>query len=269
MCQLFAISTSHPIQVNFCWESFITRGSPQVGNPDGWGVSHYQENDATVYREPSPAFQSPLVEFLRHQSPKSHLVISHVRRASQGKVHLKNTQPFSRTLAGKVHIFAHNGFVSNTANKAATSNCLKPIGDTDSERLFCRLLQRLESVWQGDTVPSLEIRSRIIQNFADEMRPFGATNFIYSDSITLFAHAHRETVAGEGISQDPGLYVLPISDCHDKCSELNAEEQNDSGVIFSGSCQSQALVATGPLDKRDWRPMKEGELLRIENGILV
>lgn len=269
MCQLFAISSSSSINLNFCWERFIERGSSQMANPDGWGVCYYQENDVNIYREPSPASFSPLVNFLSQHSPKSQMVISHLRLATQGKVLLKNTQPFSRNFAGKMHVFAHNGFINSKAYNRATSNWLKPTGDTDSEQIFCNLLERLEAIWQGEEVPSLENRSNIIKSFADEMRTYGAANFIYSDGITLFAHAHRQTIPGEGISHEPGLFMLSITDCHDKRSKLNADEQDQSGIIISGNCLSQTLIATRPLDSRDWRPMKEGELLRIEKGLLV
>jgi len=269
MCQLFAISTSSPTRLNFCWERFTERGSAQLGNPDGWGVCYYQDNDVNIYREPSPAANSPLVGFLLKQSSQSQMVISHVRRSSQGDVCLKNTQPFCRTLAGKEHTFAHNGFVGNAGQTDLASNWLAPVGDTDSERLFCMLLARLEPVWKGSEIPPLNVRTKIIQQFSDEIRPYGAANFIYSDSATLFAHAHRHTVEGDAVSTEPGLYVLSLSDCYETGSKLTAAEENEAGVSVVGNCLAQTLIATRPLDNRDWRPMREAELLCIENGVLV
>jgi len=35
--------------------------------------------------------------------------MSRIRYATQGEVSFRNTQPFSRELAGKQHVCAHNG----------------------------------------------------------------------------------------------------------------------------------------------------------------
>ena len=93
MCQLLGLSSSDPVRLTFNWESFVLQGSQEGGNPDGWGVAYFAGADATLLREPAPAAESPMVQFLNSHAPRSDLVISHVRRATHGERKLENTQP--------------------------------------------------------------------------------------------------------------------------------------------------------------------------------
>ena len=236
------------------------RGSQQGGNPDGWGVAYFEGRGATILREPVPAAASPMVRFLGRHAPRSDLVISHVRRATEGERNLVNTQPFERVLGGRTHVFAHNGYVA-PGDLAGTSPWLQPQGDTDSERLLCRLLGYLEPLWQKGEVPAVENRLDVITRFARESMRSGASNFIYSDGINLFAHGHRQTLPGDAISDEPGLYVnlqrsRAGSDMATPCQGLSAE----------GRCSRHALIATTPLSDAEWLPLEPGEVACFERG---
>ena len=258
MCQLFALSSSAPIQVGFDWRRFVFRGAPF--NPDGWGVAFQSGREFHLIREPHTGEDSPCVRFFASHGPASPLVVSHVRRATVGVQCLSNTQPFSRKMGGRCHLFAHNGHVETTA--ISDSAWLQPVGETDSERIFLDLLRRLEPLWRGDEVPDLEDRTVVIADFAEEMRDHGAVNFLYSDGITLFAHGHRRTIPGQGISTEPGLHVLQQNLALTEFSEFG------DGLKCSGK-GGIAMVATLPIGKGQWRPLAHGELLRIENGTVL
>lgn len=258
MCQLFGMSTRTPVRVRFRWERFASQGAA-AGNPDGWGVA-YGGGDVQVLREPVPAVDSELVRFLAEHGPLATTVVSHVRRATQGGRILRNTQPYARVLGGFTHVFAHNGHVPLDA--IPESPWLRPVGDTDSEALFCLLLSRLEPLWHHG-VPPLESRCEVISEFACEMRRRGAVNFLYFDGLTMFAHAHRRTILGEGVSTDPGLYMTL---------------RPGNGPVGPGSCvgmdcdgpaPEQTLIATVPIDNGIWEPMEEGALVRLEQGRVV
>lgn len=260
MCQLLGLSSSAPVRMTFDWKSFVMRGSDAGGNPDGWGVAYFEGSDALVLRESTPAASSPMVQYLDSNAPRSDLIISHVRRATAGERRLANTQPFARTLGGRRHVFAHNGFVP-TPEAAASSAWLMPRGDTDSERLFCHLLGDLESLWANGGIPRLEERYAVILSFAREILQRGAANFLYSDGITLFAHGHRQTLPGEAVSDQPGLYLSLYKS--QKGSDMSAP---CLGVRTEGSCSHQALVATEPLNDREWTALTPGEIACFERG---
>ena len=260
MCQLLGLSSSDQVRLTFSWETFVKLGSQQRGNPDGWGVAYFEGVDATLIREPTPAAESPLVQFLGSHAPRSNLIVSHVRRATGGDNKLVNTQPFLRNLGGHTHVFAHNGFVPNFELHNAPS-WLMPLGDTDSEKVFCYLLSNLEPIWDGSGVPPVELRFEVVQRFARVIMEFGASNFLYSDGVNLFAHGHRHTIPGAAISSEPGLYVNTSntkkgSDMTVPCEGLHAE----------GQCREHALVATLPLNNQKWVPLKPGEIACFESG---
>jgi len=236
------------------------RGSAQGGNPDGWGVAYYDGVAAILFREPVPAVESPMVQFLNDNAPASELIISHVRRATLGDRVTANTQPFQRVLGGHTHIFAHNGFVP-PMSKSKTSSWLMPQGDTDSEQLFCHLLGELEPLWRGGSIPALEKRLDIVEGFARGILKRGASNFLYSDGVSLFAHGHRHTVPGEALSNEPGLYINLYEPNMGSDTTLPCK-----GIGTEGRCSYQALVATLPLNDHKWEPLRAGEIACFEAG---
>ena len=265
MCELLGVSSDQPLQLDFEWDEFSRHGSLGGGNPDGWGVGYYRGRDVAIFREPRPAADSDCSEFLGTCAPASAIVVAHVRRAALGRPILANCQPFARTLAGRVHLFAHNGYVPEiVAADAGLPAWLDPVGDTDSELLFGQLLVRLAAVWSQPALPTIEARFEVVREFAAEKRQQGAMNFLYSDGELLFAHGHRRTVPGDAISTDPGLYVLERgADCREPVDDPVV------GLRRSGTCTKQALVATVPLNEQSWTPLAPGQLVCLRAGVRV
>jgi len=265
MCELLGVSSDQPEQLDFEWAEFARHGSTDGGNPDGWGAGHYRGRDVAIFREPRPAAESHCTQSLGSCAPPSSIIISHVRRAVLGDLVLANCQPFARTMAGRVHLFAHNGYVADLPEEnPAVPTWLSPVGDTDSERLFGILLTQLASAWPSATPPDLETRFEIVEDFARRMREKGALNFIYSDGELLFAHGHRRTVPGDAISTDPGLWFLERGgDCAEPLDTPIA------GLQQLGTCTRQVLVATVPLNAQKWTPLGAGELICLRGGSRV
>ena len=266
MCQLLGVSAASPIRIRLSWQRFALRGSELAGNPDGWGIVYGEHKNIQVLREDSPAADSDLVKFLGAQGLLGSTIISHVRRATMGDRTLVNTQPFSRAVGGRIHAFAHNGHIPGL--ESLTNPYLQPVGTTDSERMFNKLLDLLVKASQEERVDAegllpLERRTAIISEFAEDMRSRGAANFLYFDGSTLFAHGHRKTLPGAALSTEAGLYLLE-SPQGAQSGALPCE-----GIDASEACVGQSIIATVPLDEQEWRPLAEGELVRIENGVVV
>ena len=259
MCELLGVCVEHPVRLRLGWEKFALHGSRRGGNPDGWGVAYFAHRDVLVLREPGPAATSPMVTFLARHAPPSKQIISHVRNATTGARSLENTQPFVRRLAGRAHVFAHNGHVPGM-EIPGDRPYLQPLGETDSERLFALLLADLEELWRQRTPPLAE-RLAVVARFASRLREHGALNFLYCDGETLFAHGHRHTIPGEAISSEPGLYVLE----HD-AGDGGAVELPCTGLACDGGKGLQAVIATVPLDDQCWTPLAEGEIACFEQG---
>jgi predicted glutamine amidotransferase len=118
-------------------------GRADRGNPDGWGAVFYEKNDAYVFREPRPASDSRLASLLGQCGVESHLIISHIRRATTGSIELKNTHSFTREIQGRLHSFAFNGNVHDVFELELLMDRFSPIGETDGEFAFSWILEQL------------------------------------------------------------------------------------------------------------------------------
>lgn len=265
MCELLAISSRHATRLTFSLEALAARSGPGNSTRDGWGAAFYQGLDAALFREPAPASDSPLVRLLESQGPDTTLAISHIRHATQGGISLANTQPFVRELAGRAHVFAHNGHLPGIAHHG-TFACdrFRPVGETDSEHAFCALLQRMHALWQASTgTPAVEERLAVIAAFATDLRELGPANFLYADGDVLFAHGHRRIQSGTGRIEPPGLFMLSRQ-CHDRHESLQAQ-----GVGIGCGFQEVLLLASVPLSDEPWQALVEGETVAVSAGRLL
>lgn len=265
MCELLAMSSLQPSTLTLSLKTLAHHGGGSGPHADGWGVAYYDGDDVRRIRDPDPAHDSPWVRFIAERGIQSDLVVSHIRKATQGKLALSNTQPFSREMHGRMHVFAHNGDVPSIFESPDFgSTRFHSIGDTDSEFAFCNLLERLWPAWQHGT-PSFERRWEIVCGFAKQLRELGLANFIYADGDYLFAYGHRSTVP-DLPSWRPGLHWLhrscPISE------EFSGSDFSAAGLGLT-TTQQVLLVATVPLSQEPWQAIAEGHLIAARDGELV
>ena len=266
MCELFAISSLVPTTVSFSMAEFSRHGGLTGRHKDGWGIAFYAENDVQIIRETVPAVESDYLHCLRDHNFFSNLIISHIRLATQGKIAVKNTQPFCRELAGKMHVFAHNGDLKNiqTSQRLKLGRYL-PVGETDSEYAFCSLMNLMEDLWTSTKQPTLEARLEIISDFAAIIRNFGPANFLYSDSEILFIHGHKRTQKDHRGIRPPGLFTLRRTCCQHRTPRKIKGLTLDQGI----EKQEVLLVASVPLTEENWIPLAEGEIRAIAQGNIL
>lgn len=261
MCELFGLSSNVPTTASLSMS--VLAGRSGAGGPlrDGWGIGFYDAGDIRLFRSPEPAGESALAHFVAGQEMRSDIIISHLRHATQGDVSLRNTQPFARELGGRMHLFAHNGKLSDIDRRLA-GECrrYRPIGSTDSEIAFCTLMERMAPIWDGGE-PSMTDRLAIVSRLAWDLRELGAANFLYSDGSLMFAHGHRRTQP-DGSVAPPGLHLLSRA-CAVDPGALAA-----AGVALEGE-QLVTLIASVPLTAEAWRPFAEGEIVVVGAGAVV
>ncbi|MHB1666700.1 MAG: class II glutamine amidotransferase [Thiomonas sp.] len=271
MCELFAVSSAHPARVRLRFAEFATHGAPvRGGNPDGWGAAYFDGPEAHVLREPLPAVRSAFARVLEDHDFHSTLVLAHVRRASRGPVALANTQPFSRELAGHRHVFAHNGDLPDIQSRwplesGGLQACWQPIGQTDSEHVFCQLLRQLAPLWRAaDGVPGVAARLDVVTAFAARLRPIGPANFLYSDGDVLFAHSHRRHQA-DGSIRPPGLHLL-----RRRAAGVQLHEARGLQVrTRHHEVHALAMLASVPLGVGHWQPLAEGRVVALRAGEVI
>jgi glutamine amidotransferase len=265
MCELFCLSSRWPTRATFSLKAFAARGGVGSASIDGWGIAFHDGRDVRLYREPEPAGDSAWLAFIQAQRVTCNLIISHIRHATRGALTLGNTQPFARELAGRMHVFAHNGRLEGVEKLFAVDRSpFHPVGETDSELSFCLLLQAMADIWRDGAAPSIEARVAVVGKFAAAMRALGPANFLYSDGELVFAHGHRRTQA-DGTIAPPGLWGLQRG-----CA-VDADALAPAGISLSPAHAGQeiTLLASVPLSQEAWRPLAEGEIVVLAAGQAV
>ncbi len=83
----------------------------------------------------------PAARHEREHAIRSGHIVAHIRKATVGGVALANTHPFQRELWGRWWVFAHNGTLKDSAPRL--HGAFRPVGQTDSDAAFCRLMRAL------------------------------------------------------------------------------------------------------------------------------
>lgn len=266
MCELLGMSARLPASITLSLNEFARHGGETGPHADGWGIAYYDGPDANLIRESNSASSSELMSTLRGYRVESQTVIAHIRRASLGPVELRNTHPFRRELAGRVHSFAHNGDLPGVerALELQPGGGAFPIGETDSEYAFCCLMQRMAGIWKSPArLPAVSERVAVVAEFAAETGALGPANFLYSDGDLLFIHGHQRTQP-DGSMRAPGLHRISVT-----CDYGAGRSELGSVTFESSRLQQVVLVSTLPLTDGDWQPMAAGDLLVVRGGEII
>src|SRR3982074_2445961 len=132
MCQLLGMNCNVPTDIVFSFTGFATRGGRTGVHNDGWGIAFFEGAGVRHFVDYQAAIASPIADLIKRCPIKSKNVISHIRKATQGRVALENCHPFVRELWGRYWVFAHNGDLQNFM--PALDGPYRPVGTTDSER---------------------------------------------------------------------------------------------------------------------------------------
>lgn len=253
MCQLLGMNSNVPTDICFSFTGFQARGGATDVHRDGWGIAFFEGRGARVFLDPQPSSESPVAELVRHYPIRSLNVIAHIRKATQGPVGLENTHPFMRELWGRYWIFAHNGNLSDF--DPALDGSFLPVGQTDSERAFCHLLQTLRQRF-GNSPPQRTPLRQALEDYAAQTRRCGPFNFLLSNGDCLFAH--RSTDLHYIVRKAP-FAVAHLTD-------------QDVAVDFSELTTPKdrvAVIATLPLtDNESWSSLPADAVAMFADGEL-
>lgn len=239
----------------------------------------YEGRGLRTFLDPLPAAQSKVAEFVQGYPMKTLNVMAHIRYATQGTVSLENVHPFQREMWGINFCFSHNGEVPKFSGKQIkdypllgrtkrNDMCFHPVGDTDSEAVFCALLNALRA--EFSTLPTLPVLYETIQRFCAEIiageEETTILNFLLGcGEYTMFSYSWPGARPGSSVwnglfytIRRPPFSTAKLADC-------------DYSVDFS-QCTSPndrvAVIATAPLTvDEEWTEFKRGQLLMFDNGL--
>jgi predicted glutamine amidotransferase len=249
MCELMGYSFAKPIVADFSIHEFGFRGEE---NADGWGLAWYPDRSLAIIKDVGKWKSNLHTGFLEtYAGIRSRIFVAHVRHMTAGRAVRADTHPFSRELNGVDYCFAHNGTLMN-AYKLPLGR-FKPIGHTDSEHLFCHLLDTIAH-W-NKPLADPETWPRLHQQLAEHNR-HGTVNVILSDGKHLICY--HDATGWKGLHY---RYML----IHDQ--ETRRFEDADLRVDLGGGHVNFGIViATRPLSLTGWSPFLTGEMLVLENG---
>ena len=308
MCQLMGMNCAALTDFTFSFRGFARRGGDTDVHSHGWGLCFYDGKGLRAFHDSEPAADSKLAEFVQTNPVKTFNMVSHIRYATRGAVRLENVHPFQREMWGISWCFAHNGdvsyfdravFAGNDADCLSTapkvnelnrSSCVKipwigksigvedrgeryynPIGKTDSETIFCALLNALRA--RFDTLPSLPVLHAAISSLCNEIVALDGQY----DGTTIFnfllgcgphiQFAYSWPGAREGSSVWNGLHYLvrepPFGSAH-----LSDCDYSINFATVTKDDDRVAVIATSPLtDDEDWVEVKRGQLILFDDGL--
>jgi glutamine amidotransferase len=252
MCELFALNSNVPTAATFSFAGFSARGGATGPHVDGWGMAFHDADGCRVFIDAGRACDAPLAEFLRRHPLRARTVLAHVRKATQGAVALANCHPFQREWLGRSWLFCHNGDLKGFRPPLHGGHL--PVGQTDSEWVFCWLLQELRGCFAAQPAPGWPQIAPALAELVAEVRRHGSFNLLLSDGEALYAHASTRLAWLE--RQHPFRRVQLV----DREIEIDLASANAPG-------DRMALIATAPLTAGEaWHHFEPGELRVFAGG---
>ncbi|OIJ39008.1 MULTISPECIES: class II glutamine amidotransferase [Acinetobacter] len=254
MCQLLGMNCATPTDITFSFRGFSQRAGITSDHADGFGIAFFEDKACRLFVDNQSAVESPIAELIRNYPIKSRNVIAHIRKATQGKINLENSHPFSRELWGRQWIFAHNGDLHNFFPEL--SGRFTPVGNTDSERAFCYLLDQLVKRF-GYHEPKQDQIFDMLTEISPSIAEHGTFNFCLSNGQALFTYAITK------------LHWLVREYPFKPAQLIDIEVEVDFSQVTTPE-DRVAVITTEPLTQNEeWTAFQPGEMILFQHGAKV
>lgn len=231
--------------------------------PDGWGVGYFPggEQAASVLKEhaPSPgSIRSELVKAWEHLA--SSVLVLHIRHATWGTISDANTQPYIRSWGGRDWLFCHSGTLTHRFAQR-TGAVFEPVGSTDSELIFCELMDRIAA--RGCRTLG-EVEPEVLHSWFEEFNQFGTLSVVFTDGHDLVVYKDQNL--------QTGMVYCTLLPPHeqwifgDNDLEVNLIKRGikaRKGVVFSSA---PLFAASSP--SMQWKSFTPGQMIVVRQGAL-
>lgn len=252
MCELLGMSANTPTDLCFSFTGLTRRGGDTGPHRDGWGVAFYEGKGVRLFHDPVASASSPVAELVQSYPIKSRTTICHIRQANQGEVCLANTHPFVRERWGRYWTFAHNGQVPLFPREPGP---YEPVGETDSELLFCDLMNRTHYDLPRDAMP--EQLAVLLVEIANDYASRGVFNCLLSNGDWLFTYCSTKMAS---ITRRAPFGPAQLKDA-DVTVDFSAETTSSDIVT---------VIATEPLTTdENWEVYQPGEWKLWQMGEVI
>jgi len=209
------MNANTPTDVMFSFTGLATRAHE---HKDGFGIAFFEDRGLRHFIDRDGATCSPVAEMIKRYPIKSEVVIAHI---------LKDYAP-------RLH------------------GAFRPVGDTDSERAFCWLMQELAKAHAS--VPGIGELTHTLRELLPLPAAHGTFNMLLSNGQALWAHGTTQLYS---VERRHPFTATTLAD--DDLSVDFADHTTPSDRV--------AVVATEPLTTNEaWRPFAAGELRVFQGG---
>lgn len=277
MCQLLGMNCATPTDFSFSFRGFCQRGGSTDIHSHGWGLAIYEGRGLRTFLDTAPASTSPVAALVSHYPIKTYNMMAHVRYATQGEVSLENVHPFSREMWGIHWTFSHNGEVPKFSHDPhqhpvlgktqRCDMCYHPVGDTDSEAVFCAILNGIKAEFKD--LPTLPVLHKFIKKMCDEIIAGHDDDTIFNfllgcGQYTLFAFSWPGQRPGSKVWN--GLYYIVREPPFSTAKLIDCDYNIDFAQVATPG-DRVAVITTKPLTNEEgWTEFKRGELLMFDHG---
>ena len=268
--------TIPPLTSDILAVSLDGKGSPSISlkrsnsaggsHAQGWGFGWYPDDhsSAMVAKDSVMRGQQVLLDAITDWSNfRSTLFFCKVNAGSKGYSH-NETQPFSRSFAGCDWLFLHNGHLDKIALEGLHSQktrLLEPLGNTDSELVFCKLLAQLKA---SDARRIADVEPQTLHQWFKCFDGLGSADMFLSDGESM--------VCFHGSQSPKQLYHKRIQ------PPDNQDVYESEGIRFSmndprDSYRTAFLVSSAPFasdqGSQQWMQMQAGQLIVVRRGAII
>jgi len=233
--------------------------------PDGWGLGYYPagEPSAAILKEPAPPQASMRSQLaMAWEQVASNVFVLHIRHATWGSLSDANTQPFSRTWGRRDWLMAHAGSLDR--KPAEVPGPFEPVGSTDTEQVFCGLLNRFgERGWRSIA----DVDLAVVMEWFSQLNEVGELTLCLTDGRDLLVHADRRGMP---------LWLGTLTPPYEKIAF--GDDDLDIDLTRRGAKSRKGMiVCTEELEPRGgdattaiaWRQLAPGQLMVIREGAVI
>ncbi|MCH5304353.1 MAG: class II glutamine amidotransferase [Ruminococcus sp.] len=230
MCEIFGFSASDDFYSNDYLKTFYSHSDK---HPHGWGLACVSKNSAIIEKESLQASKSHYLRGRLSQPIIEKIALAHIRYATIGNVEYRNCHPYTgKDNFGRTWTLIHNGTIFDYS--PLDSYLKKQDGDTDSERIFLYILDKINLAQREKKAKlSFEERFEIIDSIVKNMAKGNKLNLLLTDGNYLYAHTNCKNT----------LHYL-----------------EKSGIT---------IFSTQPLSDEDWHNVPFGQLIAYKKGTLA
>ncbi len=253
MPAIFSVNSNAPCKIDVHLKIYERKEEKEM--PHGWGIALYRDKIPFILREAITSPISELMAFLEnYPSLESKILVTHVRFMTTGGVTLEDTHPFSRELFGERWVFVHSGTVREYEN--IPLKYYYPIGKTDSEHIFCHIMDNIRDLGQN---PEIDALVAVFKRILPPLTKKGTLNFVLTNgSITIVFKSARASPLYYGKRKLEPNVSLTYGDTDLEVTLTNSQSETINTFVISST----------EMGRKDWALMDPNQLFIIKHGEL-